>query len=613
MSLETSELPAASGPSRGTSRRAGRTDRTQWKSLCEQVSASVSKETARAVFGDSAKGGGVYRWGLAASRGSSCSATQELLSRLACGQRPGKKHRNIDLDAAAASIVDSLESARKLSIADACDAVLWAAALPTLTERLNQQVWWNLLGCLQQLRESYLQRGVSESPVDLLIGVELPLTLAWRLRILPSCKRLEKPAADALAQWCKYEEEAIAASVAGGIHVRLVAGSLIRCRSIMEKTTRRKWKKQQLLVADEIATWTAAMTTHTGQTALSSATRKQLSDDLPPAGLLGRAAEIDPEALQPAIAAALGETQSGGRLAWEVCLPEAFHHSEEAKIAVMFPDWDVRRGRMHIDYSGQEPHVELFAGRSLVVTGHCQAMIEIDGQRQQVCGDWDTTCHYTDDDVHYLEIEQPWTGGVLLQRQFMLVRDDRCVLMADSVLPRDEPPSEASRKIRYDLRLPLAPSISADGETETREMFLCDGRRRGLVIPLSASEWRVGPTDATLKATPDGHLQLTSTGTGSLYTPLWFDFQQRRFSRKRTWRQLTVADQLRIVRRDEAVGYRIQIGSEQWLVYRSFDDPRPRSVLGKHLVADFFSARFDMSDGSLEELVTVDDSETADD
>jgi hypothetical protein len=36
-------------------------------------------------------------------------------------------------------------------------------------------------------------------------------------------------------------------------------------------------------------------------------------------------------------------------------------------------------------------------------------------------------------------------------------------------------------------------------------------------------------------------------------------------------------------------------------------------VLGKHLVADFFAARFDPSDGSLEELVTVDENELIDD
>ena len=88
--------------------------------------------------------------------------------------------------------------------------------------------------------------------------------------------------------------------------------------------------------------------------------------------------------------------------------------------------------------------------------------------------------------------------------------------------------------------------------------------------------------------------------------------EQRRFDRKRTWRKLTVADDLRIVSDAEAVGFRVQVGSEQWMMYRSLANQINRSVLGKHLVADFFAARFYASDGSFEELVTVDDNEPDD-
>lgn len=131
-------------------------------------------------------------------------------------------------------------------------------------------------------------------------------------------------------------------------------------------------------------------------------------------------------------------------------------------------------------------------------------------------------------------------------------------------------------------------------------------------MPISASEWRVGPTDAMLKETQDGHLLLSTQGSGRLYAPLWLDFQQRRFKRKRTWRQLTIADQLRIVRRDEAVGYRVQVGSEQWTLYRSLAGHCCRSILGKHLITDFFASRFDPGDGSHDELLSVDDDESSD-
>lgn len=612
MSLDTANDVTDSPFSDKVTDMSGPDTESQWDSMLKRFRSRDMKESVRGVLGDSAKGGGVYRWGVAASLGGACQDRLHALSRLACGGSRRKKDRSLDLGAMAEEELEALLGSGSLSPAQCVSAVVWGAALPKLARHLDQQVWWEALGRLQQLRESVLQRASVDQPAHLLIAAELGLTLAWRLRDLPSCKRMEKSSAEAFASWCRYDDEAVGAALVGGADARLVLASLIRCRLMIENTTKRKFKKQQHAVGDALATWVAAMTTHTGGTALSAATRTDVRDDLSPHGLLARSTEFDPEALEPAVAAALGTSQSGGRLAWEVSLPPAYHHSDDAKVAVMLPEWDVRRGRLHVDYSSNDPTLELFAGRSEVIAGQCQTTIEFDDQIQQACSDWEASCEYTDDDVHYLELEQSWTGGLVLQRQFMLIRDDRCVLFADSVLPKGPSSHSLTSVIRYDCRFPLSPSIAIDPEPDTREVYFVDGCRRGLAMPLAAGEWRVGPSDATLKVTDDHHLLLSTTGRGRLFSPLWFDFQQRRFRRKRTWRQLTVADQLRIVDRNEAVGYRVQLGSEQWMVYRSLGESRCRSVLGKHLIADFFAARFDTGDGSMEELVTVDDNEKND-
>ena len=350
------------------------------------------------------------------------------------------------------------------------------------------------------------------------------------------------------------------------------------------------------------------MTVSTGSSMFSAATSTQVKDDLGANGLLAAASQIDPECLPGAISAALGKSPPSGRLVWQVTLPESMHHDANAKIAVMFPDWDVRRGRTHIDYSGEEVALELFAGKTKVVSGHWQTMLETDGAELRPDGPWSEICEYSDDDVHYLELEQPWTDDLLLQRQFMLVRDDRCLLLADSVIPTESRTSLPS-SIKYLSRLPLASSIHLHPEPETREVFLSDDRKRALAIPLSGSEWTIGPSDANIQESADDCMVFSASGAGRLYAPLWLDFQKRRFKRVRTWRQLTVADQLRLVGRDEAVGYRVQVGSEQWVVYRSLGERACRSILGKHLIADFFSARFCPEDGGHEALVTVDDDE----
>ena len=228
-------------------------------------------------------------------------------------------------------------------------------------------------------------------------------------------------------------------------------------------------------------------------------------------GLLHAVSLCDPESLKPAVDAVLGKRHPRGQLAWEVCLPEAFQHSDDARLAVMMPEWDVLRGRVHVDFRSEQASIELFGGKSTIVRGGCQTSIEVDNETQRPIDDWVSTCEYTDDDVHYLEIEQSWSGGIVLQRQVMVVRDDRCVLLADRVLP-----SQVRRRqpdpgciIRYRNRLPLGNQVQMDIERDTREAFFSDGRRRGFVMPLSTCEWRVGPSDADLMMTHDKYLLLS--------------------------------------------------------------------------------------------------------
>jgi hypothetical protein len=612
MSIETSDEIDSLSPNPGeipsTSMPA-----TEWKSLRRQMLKRAKAQNARSILGKASKRGGAYRWGVAAARGEACDELTDLLSRIACDRAEKVDVSGIDLAASADTFLIQIDGVSNPTPLDCLQSLLWAAALPALSGCLDQPQWWRLLATLERLRESILERSAPHGPAHLMLAGELGLTLAWRLADLPSCRQGQLSSFAAVAAWCDHPEESIASATARGINARLILASLERCRRILKKTSKHRLSTHQLETAQTLATWVAAMTYHSGGTAFSEARRDDLIDDLAPGGLLARAVKFDPEALGPAISTALGAAQTGGRLVWEVDLPESLHHQPNSKIAVFFPDWDVRRGRVHVDYSRKDVRTEVFAGRAQVIAGDWQTMIQVDGEEQQASDDWSEVCEFSDDDVHYLEIEQPWTGGVTLQRQFLLIRDDRCLLLADAVLPTSNF-HEASQSIRYSSRIPLCDSIRVEPESETREMFLSEGhRRRGLVVPLSASEWQMGPTDASAKETADGYLLSSSEGVGRLYVPLWFDFQQRRFDRLRTWRQLTVADRLRINNRDEAVGYRIQVGSEQWMVYSSLAESRCRTVLGKHLDSGFFASRFDPGDGSHDALVTVDDNEQHDD
>lgn len=590
-----------------------------WERLRWQVRDRSEGAPASQVLGEIAAGGSAFRWGLAAALGRPLDPLEVSLSRIAVtGRFPGSSTKRgkakkrpkasdpnepVDLATAAEQFLDAV-TGPVASIHESAEAILWGASMPALIDGLEPRVWWDLLGALLELRNSTLQIAEASAPPRLMLGGELGLILAWRLADLPTCRRLAGPSVAAIDAWFAEESDAIGSAVRGAVDARLVLASVLRCRRLIENTTKRRFKKRQLEIATDLATWVAGMTLPGGRVAFSELAPGDLRDDVGPRGLLRQAVELDPETLRSATSAALGESHSGGRLAWQVSLPEPMLTCETGELAIMMPEWDVRRGRVHIDHRGDELQIELFGGKPRLLSGAWTVELKRDDEMQAPCGPWTQTCEYADDDVQYVELEQTWTGDLVLQRQVMQLRDDRAVLLADAVIAvsddRDPTP------IGYTARLPLDPSVVTSPDPETREIFLTDGKKsRGMVLPLAASEWRVGPTDATLEAEQDALVHRTH-GSRRLYAPVWFDLQSRRFKRPRTWRQLTVADELKIVPRHEAVGFRVQLGSEQWMVYRSLGGPRCRTVLGKHLLVDFLCTRFDMGDGTHEDLITVD-------
>jgi hypothetical protein len=124
------------------------------------------------------------------------------------------------------------------------------------------------------------------------------------------------------------------------------------------------------------------------------------------------------------------------------------------------------------------------------------------------------------------------------------------------------------------------------------------------VLPLQLPEWRAGRGCGELRQTDQG-LELRQHAIGqSLFAPLFFDLDRRRFRRPLTWRRLTVAQERQVLPTDSAVGYRVQIGDAQWLVYRSLSTPEVRSVLGVNLMHEFLVADF-LPTGKVKRLLEI--------
>ncbi len=177
------------------------------------------------------------------------------------------------------------------------------------------------------------------------------------------------------------------------------------------------------------------------------------------------------------------------------------------------------------------------------------------------------------------------------------------LLLADAVL------DGSGETIDYRGALPLAGFSEFEGQAETRDGWITvDARRLARVLPMGLPEWRVERCRGELQAR-DAGLELTQSLTSKrLFAPLFLDLQAARFRRDCTWRQLTVAEDRRIVGSDEAVGYRAQCGADQWVVYRSLDEPAVRSVLGKNLRHELLFGAFPPS-GKIKTLLEIEEPE----
>jgi hypothetical protein len=199
-----------------------------------------------------------------------------------------------------------------------------------------------------------------------------------------------------------------------------------------------------------------------------------------------------------------------------------------------------------------------------------------------------------------LELGQELSEGLRLERQILFGRDDRVLYLADSVISREPSP----RNIRHSLRLPLAHDAHWQPETDTRDGLVVGRKVRTAVLPLGLHEWRCDPRGGMLEE-HSGQLVLTEEANGrALCCPLLIDLDKKRSKKPRTWRHLTVGENLEIVPRDVAVGFRAQSGKNQWLFYRSLGTPGNRTVLGQNIAGEFCAGRF-LTTGKLREWIEI--------
>jgi hypothetical protein len=517
--------------------------------------------------------------------------TRERLQRLANLVRrgAGDAEQAEFIEAAISECLDEASAAGAIDRWLACEAATWALAWMARARRAG--------GSAGGLLERLVGEARAAGPL-LADGDTLPtrfvLTLARLFRDIEACGRLE-PAATAVVAG---EIERLASP--RGV-LNLVGGSSM---------------------VDRVARWTAfrELADATGEPAWDEPTETRWREAATTAArLLGRQGRrIVPTGLMPSrctaglldsLAARGGkrrqtvEALRGGRSgkrrpksAPGRCLRRDLL-DEDAAVAILRSGWEGDDLRLLIDFRESVPHLELAVGDRLLVDGPWQWSVAAGGETLELEGPWRVECWESGRRASLLELAAPLAGGRQLERQVVLLPTERVVLLADAITTpgRSEAagggPSErnghaSAAAVRYGSSLRLATGLEVDPAEETRELLIFDTRMRMMALPLALPEWRVGQ-GGRLEATAAG-LSLSQQTPGSrLYAPLWLDCDPGRIGRPLTWRQLTVADTRINLPFWQAAGFRVQVGLEQWLVYRSLDAPRNRTLLGCNVSCDF--------------------------
>lgn len=285
--------------------------------------------------------------------------------------------------------------------------------------------------------------------------------------------------------------------------------------------------------------------------------------------------------------------------------PSASWYRKEAKIASLRRAETKNSEQLDVDFSCEELIIAARGGTSKIFAGPWTSVTKWEGKTLEPVDDWDEILWHDDEDCVYLELERTLEQGFRLQRQLVLARKDRFLYFADAVLGPDDLSRATTNALAHTFDIQLAEGTTAKAAKETREIFLNSGGNRvASIVPLALPEWHAEFAGGGMIASPR-QLTLSMTGAGpNLYCPLWIDLKAARLPLPLTWRRLTVAENLEIQPRDVAVGYRMTVGTAQWLIYRSMVPHGNRTVLGKNYATEFVCTRF-LHDGKTEDIFQV--------
>lgn len=527
------------------------------------------------------------------------------LRRLARQIERGPKHVQ-RMNFIEAAIGDCLDDASSVGTgADRwllCEAATWGLAWMARTRRAGGSAGGILERLVREARSAQTALDAGDtSPTRFM------LTLARLFRDIEACRCLEPPAATALSA-------EVSRLVSGEGSVSLHGSSAVVGRVARWASARGIASATGPAVWDEPTEKAFGRAVATALRLLGGQGRLLVGAGRMPAAfsapVLDAAADADCKRVRRT-ARLVGDAPKAEKAArWRHRTLARDMHDAASATAILRSGWDRDAVRVLLEYRDTVPHLEIAVGDRLLVDGPWRWRAIVDGRPVDAEGPWTLSCWESDRKATFLEIVAPLAGGLQIDRQIVLLPQDRVLLLADAVTrraghaePTNGQPHRAGEGLVVESFVPLASSLEGEQAEETREVLVYDTKPRLLALPLSLPEWKSAGRGGF--AVTAGGLSLEQASAGSrCHAPLWLDLDPRRQGRPLTWRQLTVADTRRNLPPHQATGYRVQLGREQWLVYRALDVARNRTLLGCNVSCEFLVGRIGRS-GVVDRLIEI--------
>ncbi len=489
----------------------------------------------------------------------------------------------------------------------------WIHALPEAGRSISPGLWLEVLqSALTQVDRAW-ESGPTEGLFPWIIwACEIPLALAKQLSHLGGKDRIVSETLNRIALLLEESSDNPQAFLArGGQDLRALLACIMRCRWSADSVGARKWFPPQRKALSKLAIAGLALTDADGKQLLFDRVDSTLDEEfwIKLNHLAGKNKKLQLAtacALPDAIGKAIGEKPAKLRkvVTLDVSMPNYSHYWEKNSIATMRRSWRERGCRVAVDFSTDVIWLDVIGNDGQrVISGEWD--VEIFRKKKQLQTDvsWQEVCWFTDDDVDYLELECEVENVCKIQRQVMLMREEGVVYFADALIAQE--PDQWSVKSTWTV----SDDIELHSDPKTTEGRLVrtgsTNQTAALLLPVAMPEWRRSPSHSRMDCKGQVLSLQCETAAKNLYSPLVMSLRGIEATPAYTWRQLTIAEELRNQPRDVAEAYRVQVNRDQWVFYRSLTPCTRRTVMGLHLNTEFYAGRFSRDDGLFEPIVEV--------